>query len=198
MKKFITLFLAFAMVFAMSTVAFAAENTNLTIQGADGREYEGYKLLDLETGLKQDHVSHEGDHADDCYNYSYTVNEKYLEILQAEVFAYMEEKPASAADVKKDDILEYLSAKESDENGVYKSMREVADRLYNAIQDAGIEADKTGLTGNNDFIAQGYWMFADVTNLMGHEANSLVMVDTKGQDALVINPKIGLPTIEKN
>jgi fimbrial isopeptide formation D2 family protein/LPXTG-motif cell wall-anchored protein len=198
MKKFITVFLALTMVFAMSTFAFAAENTTLTINGAAGREYEGYKLLNLTTSLKADHVAHEGECGDSCYNYSYTVNEKYLEILQAEVFANMEEKPESAADVTEDDILEYLAAQTSDTDGTYNSMRDVADRLYKAIKAEGIEADEKDLTGNNDSIAQGYWMFADVTNLTGNnEANSLVMVDTKGQDSLVINPKTGLPTVEK-
>lgn len=198
MKKFITVFLALAMVFAMSTVAFAAENTNLTINGAEGRSYEGYKLLNLSTGLKADHVAHEGEHNDACYNYSYTVNEKYLAVLRAEVFANLAEKPESVADVTEEDILDYLASKESDENGTYKSMRDVADRLYKAIKEAGIEADAKELTGKNDSIGQGYWMFADVTNLTDkNEANSLVMVDTKGLDSLVINPKTGLPTIEK-
>jgi fimbrial isopeptide formation D2 family protein len=192
MKKFITIFLALAMVFAMSTVAFATEDTNLTINGPDEREYEGYKLLKLSTGLKADHVAHDGDHTDGCYNYSYTVNEKYLAILQKEV------NPNAASSVTADDILKYLSAKESDENGTYKSMREVADRLYKAIQDAGIDADKTGLKGNNNSIEQGYWLFADITDLTDKNiAKSLVIVDTKGQDSLVITPKTGLPEIEK-
>lgn len=198
MKKFITVFLALAMVFAMSTVAFAAENTNLTINGEAGRSYEGFKLLKLETGLKADHVEHEGNCTDDCYAYSYTVNAKYLAVLQAEVFENVDGF-AAAADVTEGDILDYFVSKESDgENGVYKSMREVADRLYKAIQDAHIDADITGLKGNNDSIEKGYWMFADVTNLEGtHQANSLVMVDTKGLDSLVITPKTGLPEIEK-
>ena len=54
----------------------------------------------------------------------------------------------------------------------------------------------SGMDGSDE-IEQGYWIIADVTNLTGNEANSLVMVDTKGQNALTINPKIGLPTIEK-
>ncbi|MBR6529581.1 MAG: hypothetical protein IKT62_06045, partial [Firmicutes bacterium] len=94
-------------------------------------------------------------------------------------------------------IMAYLNEQESDENGTYKSMRDVADRLYRAIKKAGIAADNN-LTGNNDEIAQGYWIFADVTGLTNqNEANSLVMVDTAGQDPVVITPKTGLPTIEK-
>ena len=43
-----------------------------------------------------------------------------------------------------------------------------------------------------------YWLFADVTNLSGNDAaNSLVILDTRGQDALTLNPKVGLPTLKK-
>ena len=79
----------------------------------------------------------------------------------------------------------------------YGTMRQVADRLYRAIIEANITPDKENMTGTNDNIGQGYWMIADVTDLDGNEANSLVMVDTKGQDALTITPKTALPTVEK-
>ena len=47
-------------------------------------------------------------------------------------------------------------------------------------------------------ISQGYWMFADVTDLDGeYDANSLVMVDTKGESDITVNPKVAIPTIEK-
>ena len=204
MKKLVSILLAVAMILAMSIPALA---TTLTIDGEVGRKYEGYKLLNLTTSLKtgEHHAQHEGDHNDDCYNYAYTVNEKYRAILQEETFAnggnYLWEggvKPATAAGVTDEQILKYLSNQTSDNGDVYQTMRVVADRLYRAIKAAGIAADKTDMTGTNDDIAQGYWMIADVTSLTGKdEANSLVMVDTKGQDALTIKPKIGLPTVEK-
>jgi fimbrial isopeptide formation D2 family protein/LPXTG-motif cell wall-anchored protein len=41
-------------------------------------------------------------------------------------------------------------------------------------------------------------MFADVTDLNGeYDANSLVMVDTKGESDITVNPKVAMPTIEK-
>ena len=207
MKKLISVFLALAMILALGVTAFAAEDTTLTINGAAGREFVGYQLLDLTTSLKGEahHTEHEGDHSNDCYNYAYTVNEKYRAILQEEVLnngrneLWVENgKPATAAGVTDAQILSYLSYQTSDNGDVYNTMRQVADRLYRAIKAAGLTADKTGLTGNGDTIEQGYWIFADVTDLDGaNNANSLVMVDTKGQEDLIINTKLGLPTVEK-
>jgi len=206
MKKFVSILLAMVMIFSLSITAFAAEDTTLTIEDSDGRTYNGYQLLELTTSLKTDehHTAHDGDHTSDCYNYAYTVNAKYRAIFQAEVFAnggnYLWEggtKPATADGITDDQILKYLSNQTSDNGDTYHTMRQVADRLYRAITAAGIDADETGLSGSNDSIAQGYWMIADVTDLDGNEANSLVMVDTKGQDALTITPKTALPTVEK-
>ena len=190
MRKIVSIILALAMIMAMATTAFAAEDTTLTINGAENREYAGYQLLTLTTSLKTDehHTAHDGEHTDDCYNYAYIVNEKYRAIFQAEVFAnggnYLWDvagKPATAAGITDDQILKYLSNQTSDNGDVYHTMRQVADRLYRAIIAANLEADAKDLTGSNDTIAQGYWMIADVTALEGNEANSLVMVDTKGQ-----------------
>ena len=207
MKKFVSILLALVMIFGLATTAFAAEGTSLTITNSDGNTYAGYQLLKLTTSLKPEgqHTAHEGDHADSCYNYAYTVNAKYRAVLQAEAFAnggnYLWEqgnKPDTAAGVTDDQILQYLANQTSDVGGTYHTMRQVADRLYRAIVAGNIAADATDLTGNNDTIDQGYWMIADVTNLGGqNEANSLVMVDTKGENNLVVNPKTALPTVEK-
>ena len=206
MKKLVSIFLALVMILAISVPVFAAENTTLTINGEEDREYVGYQLLNLTTSLKtgEHHATHTGDHTDDCYNFAYTVNEKYRAILREEVFAnggnYLWEnsaKPNAATGITDDQILKYLANQTKDEGEVYHTMRQVADRIYRAIIVVGIEADEKNLTGNNDNIAQGYWMFADVTNLDRNQANSLVMVDTKGQENLTINSKTGLPTVEK-
>lgn len=205
MKKLVSSILVIIMILAMSFPAFAAENTSLTITNSAGREYTGYKLLNLTTSLKTGahHVSHAGEHTSDCYNHAYTIVDKYRAILQEETLAngrnelwVLTGKPTLASGVSDAQILEYLSYQTSDNGDVYMTMRQVADRLYRAIKAASIAADKTGLTGNNDSIEQGYWMFADVTNLTGNASNSLVMVDTKGQDAITINSKTALPTVE--
>lgn len=205
MKKLITIFLALAMVMALTLPVFAA-NTTLSITNSDGKNYEGFKLLGLTTSLKGEghHTAHEGAHVDACYNYAYTVNAKYRTILQEEVFAnggnYLwdtQVKPATAAGITDDQILKYLNNQVSDNGDEYHTMRQVADRVYRAIKTAGIEADAKNMTGSNDNVEQGYWMIADVTNISGNDANSLVMVDTKGQDALTVKPKTALPTVEK-
>lgn len=208
MKKIISIIMGLAMILAMSTTAFAAQ---LTINDNDNRDYEGYQLLTLTTSLKQNHTTHEGNHSKGCYNYAYTVNGKYREILWAETFANGSNdiwgnkgKPnsvdsESVTTAQKDAwIMAYFNAQSSDSDNTYGSMRDVADRLYRAIKAKNVEADAKKLTGNGDNIAQGYWIFADVTDLNGDEAaNSLVMVDTAGQDPVVITPKTALPTIEK-
>lgn len=195
MKKFLTVIMAVVMIFAMAIPAFAA---TITINGEANRVYNGYKLLDLTTSLKVENCHTDGNHADACYNYSYTVNSKYRAILQQEVFDNSTPKPATVADAITDvQILEYLENKTSDTNGTFGSLRDVADRLYRNIKAANIEADADEINGAANSIDQGYWMFADVTELDGNKANSLVMVDTAGQESITINPKIALPTVEK-
>lgn len=187
MKKLVSILLAMALILSLSTTAFA---TAVTIADDDAvtRTYNGYKLLNLtispKTGTHPDGCDGTN-HVDGCYNYAYTVNEKYEGILKN-----------LATEAGKTDIIEYLSGLKSDDEGA--TLRPVADEIYRAIQAGGIEADKTELKGNGDTIDQGYWLFADVTDLTNkEEANSLVIVDTKGQDSLTITPKTGLPTLEK-
>lgn len=204
MKKITSILLALVMIFAMSVTAFAAGTTTLTIENSTGRTYAGYQLLNLTTSLKtgaHHPATCDGtNHSEDCYNYAYTVNAKYLEILRTEVFDnggnYLwgeGGKPTAASAITEDEILKYLE----NQTGGNGTLRQVADRIYRAIQAASIAADATGLTGNSDTIEQGYWLFADVSNLNGNESNSLVMVDTAGQEAITITPKTALPTIEK-
>ena len=195
MKKFLTVIMAVVMIFAMAIPAFAA---TITINGEANRVYNGYKLLNLTTSLKVENCHADGNHTDVCYNYAYTVNDKYRTVLQNEVFANItENKPSNATDVTDDAILEYLAAKNSDSNGTYGTLRDVADRLYRNIKVANIKADADEIDGAANSIDQGYWMFADVTELDDNKANSLVMVDTAGQDSITINPKVALPTVEK-
>ena len=208
MKKLVSVFLTLALILSLSAVAFAAEgDTNLTITNSDGRTYNGYKLLNLTTSLKTgDHHPSTCDgtnHTDDCYNYAYTVNGKYRTILQQNVYANAATtfwgaagKPSDYTKVTDEQILTYLSSLTSDNGDVYGTLRGVADRLYAAIKEANIEPDAKEIHDTAS-IDQGYWMFADVTELDGSASNSLVMVDTKGQSAITINPKTAIPTVEK-
>ena len=194
MKKLVSIFLALAILLAVSIPALA--DTNISF-GTNDRTYEGYKILNVTTSLKPGDSCADA-HNPTCYNYAYTVNTKYIDILRAEVFnAGGEDLPDTAAEVTEQDIIDYLAAKTDDVD-----MREVADRIYRAIKAASpaIASDKTvnDAEAATKTITEGYWLFADVTDLSGkNEANSLVMVNTAGQLELNIQIKTDLPSVEK-
>lgn len=210
MKKLASIFLALVMMLSLSVTAFADENTTVTFDDpAAARTYDAYKLLDLTVSLKSgDHHPSDctnGEHSDNCYNYAYTVVDKYLGILQAETHENAgpeiwgdATKPAVGSVTEKQ-ILDYLASLNSDNNGTFGSLRRAADRIYRAIAAANpnLEADKTNLTGTAD-IEQGYWMFVDVTGFDNkQDASSLVILDTKGEDELIVAPKVSIPSVEK-
>ncbi len=206
MKKFISVLLTITLILVMTATAFA-DSTTLRILDASARSYDGYQLLTLTIGLKTGEHHPEtcdGNHADDCYNYSYAVKDKYREVLQAEVFAnggnYLwneGNKPATYAGVTDDMILKYLENQSSDAGDTYGTLRQVADRVYRAIQEGGLEAD-VELDSASTNLDQGYWMIVDVTDLSDKaDAQSLVMVDTKGAGSITITPKVAIPTVEK-
>ena len=213
MKKIISIFLATLMIFALCSPAMAENTTpaktTLNINDPQGGSYVGYKLLNVSTALKtgNHHTDHGTEpHTDDCYNYAYTVNEKYLEILQAETLANGRNdlwensvKPTDAAKVTQTQITQYLSFQTSDNGNEYHTMRIVADNIYREILKKGLTPDAEDLSGTEE-IEQGYWMFADASTLPAgqYDSNSLVIVDTAGKDALTIAPKTALPTVEKH
>lgn len=208
MKKIVSIILALALILSLSAVAFATENSEATmsITGGD-RTYNGYQLLSLTVSLKGDEHHPDGcdgtHHSDDCYNYAYSVNEKYRTILQIETFnnagasLWGSSKPADATGVTDAQILEHLSKQSSDSGDTFGTLRNLADRVYLAIKTAEIAPDAANIKDTTT-IAQGYWMFADVTDLDGeYDANSLVMVDTKGESDITVSPKVAIPTVEK-
>ena len=206
MKKLISIVLTLSLVLSLSATAFA---TTVTITG-DGASYKGYKILNLTTSLKTG-THHDANctgepHSEDCYNFAYTVNGKYREILQAEVFGNAgpgfwdaDNLPDAAADVTDDKIMDYLESLESDNGEVFGSARTVADRIYRAIIAAGKTHDVDNVVSGDNTIGNGYWIFADVTDNSGDTdvANSLVILDTKGDTAVTLNPKTAIPQLEK-
>ena len=191
MKKLISIILTLSLVLSLSVPAFA--ETNISIAGEGDVNYKGYQLMSLTYSLKT--TAHPDkcngtDHGNDCYNYSYTVVEKYRTILQNEVKGQTTPPPATVTDQK---IIEYFSAMKSNT----AELRAVADRIYRAIKAAGISADAE-MAGHNNIVKDGYWMIADVRNLSNdNDANSLVMLDTKGHENISVQPKEALPEFEK-
>ena len=184
MKKIVSLLLALVLIIAMSIPAFATE---ITIHDSEERSYAGYQLLNLSVSLKSTDTCQGNTHTDTCYNYAYTVNEKYEEILQALA--------------GEGDILAYFAGLQGDiewgVTGGEGTLRDAAEDIYAAILEANLEADLPTIT-DTDSIAQGYWLFVDVTDLNNAEdANSLIVLDTKGLETLTITPKTALPTMEK-
>ena len=220
MKKLTSILLVLMMILCMGTTAFADETptTNITINDADGRTYSGYQLLTLTSSHKTTVTSCGGNHTSECYNYSYTVKGKYREILQNEVYDnavpefWTTDDPKPEADpgasgVTDAQILDYLSKLAGDNNAddTYGTLRDAADRIYRVIKSPDttptispdVTLDYREVAAKT--VDQGYWLIADVTDLGGEEdkANSLVMVNTKGQDTLTITPKTALPKLEK-
>lgn len=212
MKKLISILLVMMMILCMGTTAFADETptTNISIDKVEGdttRSYNAYELLKLTTSLKCDHG--EGTtHVASCYNYAYTVNEDYREILQEEVYVNAKDafwntdnpKPTTKTDVTDAQILDYLSklAGDNEADDTYGTLRAAADRIYRVIKDTTPDAELQSGANTGVIVEQGYWLIADVTGLNGkEEANSLVMVNTKGQDTLTLTPKTALPQFEK-
>lgn len=175
MKKAISILLAIAMLFAISIPAFAA---NLTIGDDATRSYNAYQLLNLTTSHKAN-VNCNDAHTEACYTYFYTVNDAFRAVLQA-----------ATGKTEDADILDAL------QNAA--DVQALADAIYRAIQQADPAVPVTNITGNTATIDQGYWLVADVTNNAGTGvANSVVMLDTKGQLDVTITPKAKLPTITK-
>ncbi|MBE6777179.1 MAG: isopeptide-forming domain-containing fimbrial protein [Ruminococcaceae bacterium] len=182
MKKLASIFLALVMIFAITIPALAAD-TDVTI-GTVGREYLGYQLMTVTTSLK---CAENHNHEDTCYNYAYSVNDEYFDIL----------KDVTGKDTKAD-IIKYLGTEVQSNTA---EMQKIADDIYRAIKSKpeGTFTPKQ-IAGNTPTeLDQGYWLFADVTDLNkeGKEANSVVMVDTKGKGEITVNPKEGLPSITK-
>lgn len=172
------------------------QNSTISTYAAE-RSYNGYKLLSLTTSTDED----------ENVNYAYTVNEKYRSVLQNQVFTAAEEtfwtnnggsKPSAATGVTDTQILAYLGTLTSDSGENPGTLRGFADDLYKAITAASLAADETAHNATFNDVDQGYWLIADVTDLEGSgEANSLVIVDTKGEDSITVTPKTDVPKVEK-
>lgn len=199
--KLLAAALSLTMACALAVPAYAVdiniqESSAISTYAAE-RSYNGYKLLNLTASSNED----------ETVNYAYTVNEKYRSVLQNQVFTAADDsfwtsnggsKPAAATNVTDAQILAYLGTLTSDSGENPGTLRGFADDLYKAITTGSIAADETSHNATFDDVDQGYWLIADVTNLEGTgEANSLVIVDTKGEDSITVTPKTDVPEVEK-
>lgn len=168
--------LAGIMAMALSVPASAVD---ITIDGS-AASYDAFRLLNLTTSLKSEddvvHESHEaGQHTDACYNYAYTVNDKYLAVMQ-------EAMPDGVGDTDADgtvsgsEIITYLSTLTSNSADI----QGYADRLYAAIKSDSISADATASDKTFSGVAQGYYLIAETSLSGSDDSRSLVMLDTAG------------------
>ncbi len=166
MKKIVSVVLAMVMVLAMGITAAAA---TITINGgADGAEYAAYKLLD---------ATHNGSD-----KYSYTVNDKYRDVLKT-----------VTGKTNDSDIISYIADQKTAEQ-----TREFADSVYSQIkEDSSITADAT--TNNNKFenVEQGYYLIAETKTGNKQDTYSLVMLDTAGNNDITVDTKESVPTLVK-
>lgn len=149
--------------------------------------YEAYRLLNATV----DSSANDGAGA-----YTYTLNSKYTEILQAVTGKTSEE-----------DIEAFIAALTGDNavvdgevngDGKPKNMREFADQVYNKIIEKGTEHDLTTSTGSFADVAQGYYLIAQKPSTSETDgATSLVMVNTAGDTELKVTVKKDLPSFDK-
>ncbi len=179
------------------------------------RTWEGYQLLTLDVSLKQEaaaHAHHAADpdgHDKACYNYSYHVRDDaaaLTAILLAQADAYKDKvaawQPVAPATerptVTKENLVKFMeSISDTEAQGF-------ADNVYRAVKAASpaITPDMTAAQHTGDFtaqVAQGYWLFADVTKFSDNteKVNSLVVLATKGDAIVTVSPKVSLPTLDK-
>ena len=191
----------FASVMAMS-LAVPTMAADITIDGT-GTHYQAYRILDLTTSLKDENNGHgTGDHTSECYNYAYTVNDKYISVLKNALpddSSTANNDGCASWDVNKDgeaserEIIDYISGLGDNSEGI----REYADEVYSGIKNGKLVADATSTEKVFSDVAQGYYLILESTLSDDPDSRSLVMLNTAGQDDITVHSKEGVPTISK-
>lgn len=178
MKKLFALILAMIMVLGLATTAYAAGETDLTVDThSTTRTFDAYMLMT---------ATHDG-----TTNYSYKVVPAYRPALLEGLKAVDYTTTESDDDVVDAWIIDSVSKLTSEQ------MRHFADAVYRKILADSISADVTGWDGAKKAVAQGYWLIADVSVLTGNDSNSVVMVDTVGISDVTVTIKPDTTSSEK-
>lgn len=165
-KRVLALLAAFALVLAMAVPAFAA---SITINGT-GKTYKAYKLLNAT-------VSGTGEDK----KISYTVNEKYTDILKA---------ATSVTDAK--NIIKEIEKKTD-----AAAIRSFANDVYAKIKAAEITEDYTSTDKKFTNVDKGYYLIVETELNDEADTYSLVMLNTADQDNVTVDSKEDSPTFEK-
>ena len=150
--------------------------------------FGAYRIMDLKTSLKEGDTC-EGEHTESCFNYAYSINSKYQDVLDS---------IASAADtdgtpgVSDDELLAYLGDMSSDGDEI----RTFADALYAQVKSMQVDATANE-SGVFEDIPQGYYLIAETALGTSPDSRSLVMLDTAGQLEITVNAKEDVPEMTK-
>lgn len=165
-KRVLALLAAFALVLAMAVPAFAA---SITINGT-GKTYKAYKLLNAT-------VSGTGEDK----KISYTVNEKYTDILKA---------ATSVTDAK--NIIKAIENKTD-----AAAIRSFANDVYAKIKAAKITEDYTSTGKNFTNVDKGYYLIVETELDDEADTYSMVMLNTADQDNVTVDSKEDSPLFVK-
>lgn len=235
-KRVFSLVLTLILAFALAVPAFATgvetvgENS-ITITNSPiytlsdgttkkGADYSGYLLMTLVTSQK---CTDTHEHESDCYNYAYTVNPKYTDILLKVINANKAEGTAdlevAAIDrvptaAENNAIVSWISTYVGEGADKRMNARDFTNAVYAEIlalnsdtdDTNNIAADKTASDEDADGtvildkIAHGYWLIADTTTGIPEGAtadrtSTLVILDTSTVTVTAKNKEM---TITKN
>lgn len=172
-----------------SVMAADGTTANITVNG-HAREYAAYRLLDVSPRLKGSCDHEDGSHDTTCYNYSYTINEKYASAMQETA---MDMKPLLDTDkdgsISSTELTAGLCDMDADD------IRTFADVLYQKIK--SMDADMTTTTKVFANAGMGYYLIAETQAEGAGDAKSLVMLDTAGESDITVNAKEGVPALTK-
>ena len=186
----------------------------ITIDGS-GSAFAAYRLFNLTTSLKTGDTHEDGKHTSDCYNYSYTLNEKYRLPLLETLLLMTEGHSLDCLDSMTEEQktawnemlteLQAMSGKLMTNqliSGLSKmspeDLRLFSDSLYAYIQKSGnIMPDLTTAEKAYPDPPQGYYLIVE-TAAAGHDdAVSSVILDTNGLAAVTVYLKEEAPVLQK-